>query len=423
MSVPEHVLVVGAGLAGLRTVQSLRRAGYEGRISLVGAEEHLPYDRPPLSKQYLAGDWDRERIELASQDDLDELGVRVHLGCTAVALRSGEVDLDDGATVHADAVVLAVGVTSRVLDDQPESVHVLRDVDESDALRTALASAGSLLVVGAGFVGAEVASTAVARGLAVTVVETAPVPMERLLGDRAGGLVARLMTEAGIDLRTGVSVTSLHDTGAELSDGTSVRADVTVVGIGGRLDLGWLAGTGPDLSGGIPCDEHGRVDGLPGVWAVGDAAAWTDPADGRRTRYEHWTSATEQAAAVAADISGTEPPRPAVPFFWSDQFGLKIQLIGRPERADELLALHRGRPRRRPGQGHRAGLPARRRARGRRRVRRGPPGGPLPGVAHRRSGPGRGAGAARLAGLSGLSAGSSGPAPGRPEPRPRSGCT
>lgn len=338
--VPEHVLVVGAGLAGLRTVQGLRRAGYEGRISLVGSEVHLPYDRPPLSKQYLSGDWDRTRIELSSRAELDELGVRTHLGRTAVALRAGEVELDDGSTLHADAVVLAVGVTSRVLAAQPASAHVLRSVDESDALREALTSASSLLVVGAGFVGAEVASGAVERGLAVTVVETAPVPMERLLGTRAGALVGRLMTDAGIDLRTGVSVTSLTASGAELSDGSSVHADEIVVGIGGRLDLDWLASTGLDLAGGIPCDEHGRVEGLDGVWAVGDAAAWTDPRSGDRPRFEHWTSAAEQAAVVAADIAGGDPPPAAVPFFWSDQFGLKIQLLGRPDRADALLPLH-----------------------------------------------------------------------------------
>lgn len=338
--VPEHVLVVGAGLAGLRTVQGLRRAGYEGRISLVGSEVHLPYDRPPLSKQYLSGDWDRTRIELSSRAELDELGVRTHLGRTAVALRPGEVELDDGSTLHADAVVLAVGVTSRLLAGQPASAHVLRSVDESDALREALTSASSLLVVGAGFVGAEVASGAVERGLAVTVVETAPVPMERLLGTRAGALVGRLMTDAGIDLRTGVSVTSLTASGAELSDGSSVHADEIVVGIGGRLDLDWLASTGLDLAGGIPCDEHGRVEGLDGVWAVGDAAAWTDPRSGDRPRFEHWTSAAEQAAVVAADIAGGDPPPAAVPFFWSDQFGLKIQLLGRPDRADALLPLH-----------------------------------------------------------------------------------
>ena len=200
MSVPEHVLVVGAGLAGLRTVENLRRDGYEGRISLVGAEEHLPYDRPPLSKQFLAGEWERTKVDLCTAEDLDELGVRTHLGRSAVALRpaedpadGSEIELDDGTVLHADAVVLAVGVTSRVLDDQPDSAHLLRAVDESEQLRDALASASSLLVVGAGFIGAEVASTARDRGVTVTVVETGSVPMARLLGEQAGAVVARLM--------------------------------------------------------------------------------------------------------------------------------------------------------------------------------------------------------------------------------------
>lgn len=347
MSVPEHVLVVGAGLAGLRTVENLRRDGYEGRISLVGAEEHLPYDRPPLSKQFLAGAWERTKIDLCTAEDLAELGVRTHLGRSAVALRPGqdpsdgsEVELDDGTVLHTDAVVLAVGVTSRVLDGQPDSAHLLRAVDEAERLRDALASASSLLVVGAGFIGAEVASTARDRGVAVTVVETGTVPMARLLGEQAGAVVARLMVDAGVDLRTGVAVSELTSSGATLSDGSTVTADEIVVGVGGMLDLGWLEATGVDVSAGIPCDHRGRVDGLPGVWAAGDAAAWTDPDTGEHTRLEHWTSASDQAAAVAADITGTDLPPAAVPFFWSDQFGMKIQLVGWPDRADSLLPLH-----------------------------------------------------------------------------------
>ena len=342
--VPEHVLVVGAGLSGLRTVEGLRRAGYEGRISLVGAEEHLPYDRPPLSKQFLAGDWERDRIDLVGHDALDELGVRAHLGRAAVALRVGgegqELELDDGTTLHADAIVLAVGVTSRLLDGQPSSAHLLRSVDESQALRDALNGASSLLVVGAGFIGAEVAGGALDRGLDVTVLEAGDVPMGRVLGPEVGALAARLISDGGADLRCGVTVTAFTDTGAELSDGTSVTADQIVVGVGGQLDLGWLESTGLDLSGGIPCDTQGRVEGLPGVWAVGDAAAWTDPLQGDRPRHEHWTSATDQAAVVSRAIAGAEPPPATVPYFWSDQFGMKLQLIGRPDLADGLLSLH-----------------------------------------------------------------------------------
>ena len=339
-SAPEHVLVVGAGLGGIRTVEGLRAAGYEGRLSLVGAEKHLPYDRPPLSKQLLAGDWERERIDLTDASKLEELGVRTHLGQPAVALRPGEVELADGSTLHADAIVLCPGVTSRTLPGQPDSAHLLRDVEESLTLRDRLAGAGSLLVVGAGFIGAEVASTALGRGLAVTVLEAAPVPMARVLGEQVGALCARLITEAGVTLRCGVTIEELADDGATLAGGERVTADAVVVGVGGLLDLDWLADTGLDLSGGIPCDEHGRVQGLPGVWAVGDAAAWIDPRVGERTRHEHWTSATNQAVVVARDIVGADPAPEQVPYFWSDQFGLKIQLLGRPELADEVLALH-----------------------------------------------------------------------------------
>ena len=339
-TVPEHVLVVGAGLGGVRTVEGLRAAGYQGRISLVGGEQHLPYDRPPLSKQFLAGTWERERIDLTGAEKLSDLGVRTHLGLRAVALRPGEVELSDGASLHADAIVLAPGVTSRTLVGQPDSAHMLRDVDESLALRATLDRGGSLLVVGAGFIGAEVASTAHDRGIDVTVVEAAPVPMARVLGAPVGALAARLISESGVRLRCGVAITSLTGEGATLEDGTTVSADAVVVGVGGRLDLDWLSGTGLDLSGGIPCDEHGRVQGLDGVWAVGDAAAWTDPRHGDRVRHEHWTSATDQATAVARDIAGAQPPPEPVPYFWSDQFGLKIQLIGRPDVADSILPLH-----------------------------------------------------------------------------------
>lgn len=339
-AVPEHVLVVGAGLGGVRTVEGLRSAGYEGRISLVGGEEHLPYDRPPLSKQFLAGTWDRERIDLTAEEKLSDLGVRTHLGLRAVALRPGEVELADGSTLHADAIVLAPGVTSRTLAGQPDSAHMLRDVGESLALRATLDKGGSLLVVGAGFIGAEVASTAHDRGIDVTVVEAAPVPMARVLGPEVGALAGRLISESGVTLCCGSAITSLSGDGATLEDGTTISADAVVVGVGGQLDLDWLAGTGLDLAGGIPCDEHGRVQDLDGVWAVGDAAAWVDPRYGDRTRHEHWTSATDQATAVARDIAGAEPPPATVPYFWSDQFGLKIQLIGRPDVADAILPLH-----------------------------------------------------------------------------------
>ncbi|OJY44147.1 FAD-dependent oxidoreductase [Pseudonocardia sp. 73-21] len=332
MTNPEHVLVVGAGLGGLRTVEQLRATGYEGRISLVGAEEHAPYDRPPLSKQVLTGDWEPERTGLRTVEELENLGVRTHLGLRAVALRPGEVELSDGATLYADAIVVATGLVARRLPDQPASVHTLRTLDDALALRAQLEKIGSLLVVGGGFIGAEVASSARSRGVEVTVLEALPAPSSRALGADLGAVAGRLLTEGGVDLRTNVRITGFVDGGVALEDGSTVTADAVVVGIGGVPDLDWIEGV--DASRGLLCGPSGRVEGLEGVWAVGDVASW----DGHRS--EHWTSAGDQAAVVARDIVGEEAPPATVPYFWSDQFGLKIQLIGRPDGADEVLPLH-----------------------------------------------------------------------------------
>jgi 3-phenylpropionate/trans-cinnamate dioxygenase ferredoxin reductase subunit len=345
---PEHVVIVGAGLGGLRTAQQLRAAGLQGRISIVGAESRLPYDRPPLSKQVLTGEWEPERTGLAGPDTFDELGVRTHLGNPAVALRPGdrdhELELADGAALHCDAVVIATGLVARELPDQPAHVHTLRTLDDALALRATLETASSLLVVGAGFIGAEVASSARTRGVDVTVVEALDVPAVHALGPQLGTVAGRLLTEGGVELHTGAEITRFADAQAgvavELADGRQLGADAAVVGIGGVPRLDWLAGTGVDASRGLACGPTGRVHGLDGVWAVGDVAAWDDPLHGGRHRHEHWTSAGDQAAVVARDILGAPPPPAAVPYCWSDQFGMKIQILGRPELGDEVVPLH-----------------------------------------------------------------------------------
>jgi NADPH-dependent 2,4-dienoyl-CoA reductase/sulfur reductase-like enzyme len=348
---PEHVVIVGAGLGGLRTAQQLRSAGMQGRISLVGAESHHPYDRPPLSKQLLTGEWGPERAGLAGPDSLDELGVRTHLGNPAVALHPGEsgheLELADGAALHGDAVVIATGLVARALPDQPAHVHTLRTLDDALALRATLEKTASLLVVGAGFIGAEVASSARTRGASVIVLEALEVPSARALGPQLGTLAGRLITESGAELHTGVAIKAFADhdgvangVAVELADGRRVAADAAVVGIGGKPELEWLADTGLDTSRGLACGPTGRVHGLEEVWAVGDVAAWDDPVHGDRHRHEHWTSATDQAAIVARDVLAAPPPPPTVPYCWSDQFGLKIQVLGRPERGEEVVPLH-----------------------------------------------------------------------------------
>ncbi|MER5915277.1 FAD-dependent oxidoreductase [Streptomyces sp. NPDC001982] len=340
MSHLEHVVVIGAGLGGVRTVKQLRSAGFEGAISLVGAEPHAPYDRPPLSKQLLTGACSPKGIVLLGADALKGLNVSMHLGVPAVALHEGAVELADGTTIEADAFVIATGAAPRKLPGQPDGVHALRTLEDSLSLRSALEDAMSLLVVGGGFIGAEVASGAVDRGLQVTVLEALPVPSHRAFGSEVGVVYGRLIAEGGGDLRLGAKLTRFVDsTTVELAEGERLTADVVLVGIGAEPALDWLHREGVNTTNGIACDSSGRVLGAPGVWAVGDVAAWEDPLRGGHFRYEHWTSAVEQAAIVACDIVGAEPPEPTVPYFWSDQFGLKIQGLGRTELGDSVAAL------------------------------------------------------------------------------------
>jgi NADPH-dependent 2,4-dienoyl-CoA reductase/sulfur reductase-like enzyme len=341
---PEHIVVVGAGLGGVRVVQQLRAHGHPGRITLVGAEKHAPYDRPPLSKQILLGTWTPERAALWDEAGLAELDVTVRLAVAAVGLHGTGVELADGSQIEADAVVLATGVTARRIPGQPTGVLTLRTLDDALALRTALAGAGSLLVVGGGFIGAEVAHAARIRGLRVTVLEALGTPCERVLGTAGGALAARLFTEAGIDLHCGVGVGRFVDAHTvELSDGSTQTGDVVLLGIGSVPALDWLDGLGLDTTNGLACDGEGRVSGAEGVWALGDMAAWDCPVRGRHHRSEHWTSTVDQAGVVARSLLGVsvEAGVPAtVPYVWSDQFGLKIQCVGRPDLADTVLALH-----------------------------------------------------------------------------------
>jgi NADPH-dependent 2,4-dienoyl-CoA reductase/sulfur reductase-like enzyme len=343
----EHVVVVGAGLGGLRTVESLRTAGFPGRISLVGEETHEPYDRPPLSKEILAGTWPEQRAVL-HRGDLADLDVALHLGTAAVGVDRTAVELADGTRLTYDALVVATGVRPRRLPGQPAhpELHVLRTLEDCRALRASMSRARSMLVVGAGFIGAEVAATARAEGIEVTMIEALPAPFARVLGEQMGQLCARLQTDHGVTVRCGVPLTGFLYTGdgiaAALADGSVVRADCGVVGVGTVVDSEWLAGLGVPADNGLLCDATGLVEGTGNVYAVGDIAAWPHPLVGDRRRIEHWTSATEQAMVVAQRITGTEITRQAdvVPYFWSDQYGLKLQLVGRPDQATSVAVLH-----------------------------------------------------------------------------------
>jgi NADPH-dependent 2,4-dienoyl-CoA reductase/sulfur reductase-like enzyme len=343
----EHVVVVGAGLGGLRTVESLRAEGFPGQISLVGDEPHEPYDRPPLSKQILAGQWPEERAVL-HRGELADLDVSLYLGRSAVGVDRATVELADGTRLRYDALVVATGVRPRRLPGQPDhpELHVLRTLEDCRELRDSISRARSLLVVGAGFIGAEVAATARTAGLDVTMIEALPMPFARVLGEQMGQLCARLQTDNGVSVHCGMRLEGFADSNgriaARLTDGSIVRADCGVVGVGTVVDCGWLAGLGVSTEGGLLCDATGLVEGTGNVYAVGDVAAWRHPTIGDRPRIEHWTSATEQAAVVAQRIAGAEITRQAdvLPYFWSDQYGLTLQLVGRCDLATSVEVLH-----------------------------------------------------------------------------------
>jgi NADPH-dependent 2,4-dienoyl-CoA reductase/sulfur reductase-like enzyme len=335
------IAVVGASLAGLTAARALREQSYDGRIVVIGDEVHAPYDRPPLSKDFLAGTASLDDIALGTPDDAD-LDLEWRLGTTAVGLDrlSRSVLLDDGSAIRADRVVLATGARARRLagSDGLDGVHVLRSLDDAISLREDLASARRLVVIGAGFIGAEVASTARTLGLEVTVVETQPVPLAGPLGADMGAVCAALHADHGTRLLLGTGVAGLLGTdrveAVELVDGTRLPADVVVVGIGAIPNIEWLADSGVALGNGVLTDARG-VTNIPGVTAVGDcAAAWSVSAE-RHVRIEHWTHALEQPATAVATLLGAEGAAPAsVPYFWSDQYGARIQFAGSRREGD-----------------------------------------------------------------------------------------
>jgi NADPH-dependent 2,4-dienoyl-CoA reductase/sulfur reductase-like enzyme len=339
-----RIVVVGASLAGLRAAETLRRSGYAGSLVLVGAEKHLPYDRPPLSKEILQGRWEAEKLPLRKQP-WEPLDIELRLGRRAVALDTDarSVTLDDGTREPWDALLIATGARARRLRDQPEltGIHTLRTLDDALALRADLERGPRVLVIGAGFIGCEVAASCRARGLAVTVIEPLSVPLARGLGEDMGALCARLHVDHGVDLRCGVGVERVSGAGrverVALTDGTQIETDVVVVGIGAEPETRWLEGSGLTLDDGVVCDAYCAA-GPPGVFAAGDVARWQNPLFDERMRVEHWSNAVEQGVYVAERLAGSDAaaaPFAPVPFFWSDQYDVKIQFAGRLRGDDE----------------------------------------------------------------------------------------
>lgn len=349
----QHVVVVGASLAGLRACESLRQEGFDGTITLVGADPEIPYDRPPLSKKVLAGEWDAERIRLRKLEDFQSLDLDLRLGVRATGLDTAErvVTLDDLALQY-EGLIIATGASPRRLPDQPllDGVVELRTLADSLGLRDRIADGTArVTVIGAGFIGLEVAATARQRGCHVTVLEGAPSPLIRGLGVELGAAAAGVHARNGVDLRCGVQIVGIDGadgrvTGVRLGDGAVVASDVVVVGIGVAPNTDWLAGSGLEVRDGVVCDTTLNA-GVSGVYAAGDCARWPNGAfagfDDEEMRVEHWTNAAEQGAAAAINllaVSRGEPPTPfeSVPFFWSDQFDSRIQFVGRAHGDDDV---------------------------------------------------------------------------------------
>ncbi|MFG1641732.1 NAD(P)/FAD-dependent oxidoreductase [Amycolatopsis sp. NPDC049252] len=332
------LVVVGASLAGLRAVESARRTGYRGRIVLIGAEDHLPYDRPPLSKAFLDAGGPAEVTPFHPETVLrDELDVELVLGAPAESLDTAAREVTaGGAAIRYDALVVATGATARRLP----GARALRTAEDAVAVRAALDEGARTVVIGAGFIGSEVASAARKRGLPVTIVEAQAVPLVRAVGAEAGAALAGLHHTAGTDLRLATEVVEVGD-GVRLATGEVLPADLVVAGIGAVPATGWLEGSGLTLherDRGVVCDAT-LAAGPPGVYAAGDVAHVANPLfDGEPMRLEHWTNAAEQGAAAARhalDPASARALQP-VPYFWSDWYGHRIQFVGTPH-ADEVL--------------------------------------------------------------------------------------
>ncbi|HEY5274744.1 MAG TPA: FAD-dependent oxidoreductase [Acidimicrobiales bacterium] len=334
-----EIVVVGASLGGLRAVEAIRREGFSGAVTLVGDEEHFPpYDRPPLSKEVLMGRWEPERARLRMEENLE---VDLQLGTRAerLDLERHEIILADGASRHFDGLVIATGATPRtmsIIDPSLRGVFMLRTLADSLALRDGLAAASKVVVIGGGWIGGEVAAACRSLDLDVTVIEALTAPMMRSLGPDLGMWAAGLHRAHGVDVRLGIGVEAVvadgdNIAGVKLADGTEFPCDVLVVAVGAAPVIDWLEGSGLVINDGVVCAATGLALGTENVVAVGDVARWYNPLFDRELRVEHWANAVEQADWAAKTlVHGAESAEPfsAVPYFWSDQYGKKIQYVG-----------------------------------------------------------------------------------------------
>ncbi len=334
-------MIIGGGLAAARTAEQLRRAEYAGPITIVSDEVHLPYDRPPLSKEVLRSEIDDTALKPRDWYDEKDITLRLGQAATGIDTAAQTVTLADGTSLGYDELVIATGLVPRRIPSLPDldGIRVLRSFDECMALRTHASSAKKAVVVGAGFIGCEVAASLRGLGVDVVLVEPQPTPLASVLGEQIGALVTRLHRDEGVDVRTGIGVAEVRGQGhvdtVVLTDGTEVPADLVVVGIGSHPATDWLDGSGIEVDNGVVCDESGRTS-APHVWALGDVASWRDAA-GHQVRVEHWSNVADQTRVVVPAMLGREVPSTVVvPYFWSDQYDVKIQCLGEPEATDTV---------------------------------------------------------------------------------------
>jgi NADPH-dependent 2,4-dienoyl-CoA reductase/sulfur reductase-like enzyme len=335
---PMPMLIVGASTAGIRTAQMLRRQGFAGELVVIGQESHLPYDKPPLSKDMLERDGAATPTALLTEAEYSALAIDLRLGVRAVGLDVERrcVEVADGTDIDFDQIVIATGLVPRSLPgaDALGGIYTIRDVVDAVALRNELADARRVVVIGAGFIGSEFASAARRYGVTVDIVEAQDIPMAHLFGPDVGRRLSGLHARHGASVHTGAVFAGFLGTdrvsAVQLKDGRVLPADIVVVGIGARPATDWLEASGLPIDDGVLCDRSLRVHGCDGVYAAGDVARWPHPLYDTPVRIEHWTNANEHAAIVAAAVLGAPAPTVQPPYVWSDQHGERIQVVGRP---------------------------------------------------------------------------------------------
>ncbi len=339
MTTSGGIVIVGGGLAAARTAEQLRRSEYTGPITIVSAEDHLPYDRPPLSKEVLRAETDDVTLKPAEFYDENDITLLLGKAARSVDTDAKTVTLADGSELGYDELIIATGLVPKRIPSFPDlpGIHVLRSFDESLKLREEAGAARHAVVIGAGFIGCEVAASLRGLGVDVVLVEPQPAPLASVLGEQIGSLVARLHRAEGVDVRCGVGVADVGGTGkvekVTLSDDTELDADLVVVGIGSNPATAWLEGTGIAVDNGVVCDAAGRASASH-VWAIGDVSSWRNTV-GQQVRVEHWSNVADQARVLVPAILGRDVPRTVtVPYFWSDQYDVKIQCLGEPEATD-----------------------------------------------------------------------------------------